>query len=235
MILTIQLLAVVLCAVSAAMRAPAALKGRSVPLFFCFLLMTVAVTLSIQQIYSAVDAVLGGLNLANVALRMALFSVFLTLGTVIARAFDARSVERLIGGRPGLWAVGLAAGTTVVAFLLGAYGPDGALRALEPAGLFYANTWRFYLAYVAACLLVTLVPTALDPRRSSIYRWSAGFQSIGFLVVAVVPFAILAATAAGAKTAFLDNFSQASIILVAAGLMLIWIAARRFRHAVPSH
>ena len=98
---------------------------------------------------------------------------------------------------------------------------------MTPAGLVYSNVWRVYLAYVSACLLVMLLPVAFDPRRSDLYRWSAILQAIGFTMVFVVPFATLAVLVVEAEEAFVKHISQLSIIFVASGLMLVWVAAWR--------
>ncbi len=223
----LQLSALAICAFSTVVRARGAWRGKGVPLFSCFLLMTVSVALSIRPVYAIVDEALGGINITNVLLRVALFIVFFTLGKVIAQAFDSMHVEWLVSGRPGIWVLGFAMGITMASFVLGAYAGGGVDPDPTPAGHVYFNTWRFYLAYVSVCLLVMLLPVAFDPRRSDLYRWSAILQSIGFTMVFVVPFATLAVLVVHAADTFVKHISQLSIIFVASGLMIVWLASWR--------
>ena len=101
--IVLQLFTLAICAFSTVVRARGAWRGRGVPLFSCFLLMTFAVTLSIRPVYEVVDNALGGLDIANLLLRTALFVVFYTLGKVIAQAFDSMHIEWLVSGKPGIW------------------------------------------------------------------------------------------------------------------------------------
>lgn len=231
MTLALQYIALVACAVSTIVRTPAALRGRGLPLWTCFALMTVSVALSIPDIYGPVDAVLGGINIANVILRTALYVVFCALGIAISKTFDSMHVEWLISGRPGLWVLGLAMGLTFCAFALGG-GAGGDLDTSTPAGLIYGMTWRFYLAYVAVCLLVMLLPVAFDARRRDVYRWSASLLSIGFALVCIMPFAMMAALVGGGEETLVKIISYSSILFVAAGLGMVWIAGRRARREI---
>ncbi|MDQ6752648.1 MAG: hypothetical protein M3017_04355, partial [Actinomycetota bacterium] len=76
MIAALQCLALGLCLASAIWRLPAALKGRNAGLFWVFVLLTLAVGLSLPTIYLPVDGVLGGRNFANLLLRFALYAIF---------------------------------------------------------------------------------------------------------------------------------------------------------------
>lgn len=230
MILVLQFLALGVCFVSTAVRTPAAWRGQGLPVWTCFALMTVAVALSIGPIYDVVDGVLGHAHVANVILRMALFIVFCTLGKALTQAFDSMHVEWLVSGRPGLWALGFSMGLTIAAFILGG-GAGGDMNSTTPAGLVYGMTWRFYLAYVAMCLLRMLLPVAFDPRRSDLYRWAAILQAAGFVLVFVMPFSMSAVLLGGGEETAVKLISQLSILFVAAGLGLVWLAARRHRAA----
>ncbi|MCW1249629.1 hypothetical protein ODZ83_05415 [Acaricomes phytoseiuli] len=191
------------------------------------------VALGIQPIYTAVDSWLGGVSVANLLLRFISFALFLLLGKILARVYtDSLVAEWLIAGRPGLWACGLASGLTLGAFLLGAFDNSSGQLAQNAASVVYTLTWRFYLSYVSAVLLSVLIPVVFDITRSDSFRWSAILQSLGYLMVFLIPFATLAKIGQlWDSDHFVRVLTYGSVIFVAAGFMIGWIVARRERQA----
>ena len=55
-----------------------------------------AVALSLESVYELVDGLLGGVNIANLVLRLTLYSAFLLLGVRVATALGSTLARRLI-------------------------------------------------------------------------------------------------------------------------------------------
>src|SRR5450830_1451096 len=68
------------CAVLALARVPSALRGENRLMFGILVLMTLAILLSMQGPYLAIDHVLGGSNLTNLILRFVIFGAILLIG-----------------------------------------------------------------------------------------------------------------------------------------------------------
>ena len=68
------------CGLIAAARVPSAIRGENRSLFYIFGLMTVAILLSIEKPYVAIDQALGGINLANLLLRFIIFAAIYFVG-----------------------------------------------------------------------------------------------------------------------------------------------------------
>ena len=92
MIAILQWTTLAVCSLAAIARIPSALRGENRSLFFVYAFMTVAILLSIEAPYLAVDSVLGGTNLANLLLRFIIFGTGFALGLRIARGFGADAV-----------------------------------------------------------------------------------------------------------------------------------------------
>ncbi len=234
MIVVLQWVALGLCLASAIWRLPAALKGRNAGLFWVFVLLALAVGLSLPTIYLPVDGVLGGRNVANLLLRFALYAIFFILAAKVAAAYRSPRSERLIRGPIGMWALIIVCIGTVVPFLLSdlpvsrtgltGYGDQISVSLYIVAG-------RLYPAYAAACLIL---PTAQAVRSSRLRTEcaAAGIICASFCMVVLltvlqvasfrldVPLAILT---------FMDLISYAAIIFLTVGLAMIWISVRTQR------
>ena len=102
MIAILQWTTLAACAVAAIARVPSALRGENRSLFFVYLFLTVAILLSIEAPYLAIDQALGGLNLANLVLRFIIFAAIFFLGLRVARGFGADDALRLLTGPVGI-------------------------------------------------------------------------------------------------------------------------------------
>ena len=91
--------------------------------------MTLAILLSIDAPYVAVDQVLGGMNIANLLLRFVIFAAIFFLGLRMARGFSADDALRLITGP-----VGIAVAAAASAGRGGRLPDDGYRRLLGGAG-----------------------------------------------------------------------------------------------------
>jgi hypothetical protein len=144
------------CVAMTAVRVPSAIRGRNRTMFFLFALLSADILLSIREPYLAIDAALGGFNLANLLLRFMLYGTFLLLGVKTAAAFGSSAGLRAIRGRAGIAVLLLVAVLTAwIFFAMETGGSAPGLSGLErSAGLeSYAALGRLYPGYVAACLL----------------------------------------------------------------------------------
>ncbi len=226
MIAVLQWVALGVCLVCAAWRLPATIKGRNVGLFWAFLLLSVAVGLSLPSIYLPVDALLGGRNFANLAVRFALYAIFYILAAKLAAAYRSPVGVRLIRGPIGISALVLIAAGTLALFLLSdlpvsSTGLKGYTDQWSVSA--YALAGRLYPAYAAACLLWPSAHAARAGARR-IERISAGVICCSFTMVL-----LLTALQLTALRVFLlmDMLSYGSIVCMAAGLALVWISLRR--------
>ena len=80
MIEILQWSTLAVCGLIAVARVPSALRGENRTLFWIFALMTLAILLSIEAPYVAIDQALGGINLANLILRFIIFAAILCVG-----------------------------------------------------------------------------------------------------------------------------------------------------------
>ncbi|UWX97252.1 hypothetical protein N2K95_00630 [Arthrobacter zhaoxinii] len=193
--LAFQYAALIVSAIFALLRLPLALKGRNPMLFWALALTAIGVGLSIPAIYLPVDALLGGVNYANLILRYAVYGVVLLIGSISAAAFRSAQARRLIVGRSGLVVLAVAVIVTSVLFFIsdlpvsspGLYGyPD------EYTIHVYAVVGRIYPAYVAACLIAPAFRAAAHARRPVLLRLGSGL--IGIALTEVVIWSILGAT-----------------------------------------
>ena len=104
------------CGSVAAARIPGAVRGKNPTICCIFGLMTLAILLSIEAPYVGIDQVLGGMNLANLLLRMVVFAAILCVGIRITKGFGAEGAYRLIAGRIGLLVLGVNSFIIVVVF-----------------------------------------------------------------------------------------------------------------------
>ncbi len=223
--LMIQWIALGLCAVGALVRLPGVRRKRGRTIFAALVLLTLAVGLSIDPIYHAVDALLGGANLANLLLRLTLYAVFVLLGVRMAAAFGSVRARRLIAGPFGRVILALAVAATLYFFTaadvptsstgLRAFGDQGAVQQ-------YAAVGRLYPAYVAACLVVPAIVSVFDRHYRPIHRVACGLLALGFLLVVV--FVLLRLTPLDLM-AWDVILPFTAIVLAVTGLCLIWLSS----------
>jgi hypothetical protein len=149
-------LTLVACLVMTAIRVPSALRGQNRTMFFLFALLSLDILLSIEAPYLAIDAFLGGFNLANLLLRFMLYGTFLLLGVKTAAAFGSAGGLRAIRGPAGLAVLLLVAALTAwIFFSMDTRGSTVGLSELHRNASLesYGALGRFYPGYVAACLL----------------------------------------------------------------------------------
>lgn len=185
---TVQWTALILCAVGAAIRVPGLRGGRGRPVFAALVLLTAAVGLSLPLIYQAVDAVLGGVNVANLMLRLILYAVFVLLGIRMSAAFGSRLSRRLIVGPVGLAVLALTVMATVYFFVASELPTSSpGLRAFDDQGSVqqYATVGRLYPGYVSACLVIPAVGSVLDRHARIMHRIAGAFVASGFALVVV--------------------------------------------------
>ncbi|WP_104181095.1 hypothetical protein [Arthrobacter sp. B0490] len=221
---TIQWIALVLCATGTAVRIPGARKGHGRTVFVALVLLTVAVGLSIPPIYEAADGLLGSVNIANLLLRLALYTVFLLIGVRMAAAFDSPLARRLVVGRFGVAILALTVAATLYFFVASELqGSSTALRAFDDQDTVqqYAAVGRLYPGYVAACLVLPAVASALDRGARTIHRVACALLAGGFSLVVVFVLLRLTTLQLGAWDILLP-FS--AILLTVLGLCLIWLS-----------
>lgn len=240
MIPTLQWTTLVVCALIALLRTPAALRGENRSLFGIFALATVAMLLSIEWNYTLVDGWLGGHNYANLLLRFIIYGTMLLAGYKIAKGFDdSRSLHLLLGpvGRAALIVVALA---TVVPFLLAnTAGTAVGLAALpdQSAGnkeliWLYTRAGRLYPAFVGVCLLPATIK-AWRSRLPRMVRSGAAVLSVGSAAMILLVIADFLPPSLG----FLQYIlSSAAVLGLVVGLGLIWlgkVSARRAARSAP--
>ncbi len=222
----LQFAALIACLACTAIRFPAMRRGRNRSLFWIFAMASLSVGLSIHAIYMPVDAVLGGINLANVALRVSLFAVFFLLASKVAAAYNSPLARAMVRGPVGIAVLVVCSAGIWISFFLSTKGPSSTgLSALadEPALTAYAGFGMAYMAYAAACVVV---PTARATfaRRLFLDRASALSMCIGFiLVLATVPIQLLPEP----NNTLLQGCSFSAVLFVAAGLALVWLSYLR--------
>ncbi|XTR51608.1 hypothetical protein ACOM2C_16155 [Pseudarthrobacter sp. So.54] len=96
MIAILQWTTLAVCALAAIARIPSAIRGENRSIFGIFLLSAVAVLLSIDPMYVAIDTWLGSANYTNLILRFVIYATVLLAGYRIARAFNAANSIRFI-------------------------------------------------------------------------------------------------------------------------------------------
>lgn len=222
----LQWTALGVCLACLAWRFPSAIKGRNTSLFWCFVLISVALGLSISSIYLPVDGLLGGTNVANLILHLCVDVLFFILAGKVASAYRSPAAVRLIRGLPGQAVLAVMIAATVAAFWSGdhprsstgldAYGE-------QPAIELYGHVNLVFPAYAAACLVWPTFRAALRARRV-LDRASALLLSLGFaLVVASLIGRLLPMREAWD----VYGLPFAAVLCVAIGLALVWISSVR--------
>ena len=229
MIPILQWTTLAVCALVAVARIPSALRGENRSIFGIFVLSTVAILLSIDRSYMAIDTLLGSGNYTNLVLRFVVYGTVLLAGYRIAKAFDApRSIRLIVGpaGKSVLTVIGIA---TVALFLLAdtagsATGLTGLpSRSPENAALigWYAAAGRLYPAYVAVCVLPASY-LAISRRLPLAIRIGALLLTVAFAAMALGSFFPLIPREAG-YLKFIINYT--SVLCLVLGLAFVWISS----------
>jgi len=221
----VQVSAFVLSSLFALFRLPDAIRGRNRSIFFCMVLIAISMGLSLPLFYEFVDPLLGGMNLANLLLRYALYGVFVILGLRAAAAFGAEWVRRLIIGPVGLGVLGVIVVLTA-GFFVASDIPVTSTGLLDYEDQVtvevYGMLGRLYPGYVAACVCAPALAAARNSRYRMPHRVGAGLFGAGLAIV--VFFSALTLVAEIGVFMLLLPFS--AVILVTLGLTVMWISRR---------
>ena len=180
--LALQLGALALSGIFALIRLPLAIKGRNPLLFWALVLLSTAIALGIPSVYLAVDGFLGGINIANVVIRFALYGFVLIIGIKSAAAFRAAAVSRLILGPVGIVVLCLVAALTIVLFCLAdmpASSPGLRDYSDQLPVFLYGILGRAYPGFIAACLIAPAFASAAHRRRPLLIRTGSALLGVG--------------------------------------------------------
>ncbi|MBG6183492.1 Ca2+/Na+ antiporter [Arthrobacter sp. CAN_A214] len=226
-VVAIQWVALAACLLGAAIRIPDVVRGRGRVVFAALVLLSVAVGLSLEPIYLAVDQLLGGVNLANLMIRLCLYAVFVLLGVRMVAAFKAPRARKFVVGPLGIAVLAVTVGATVYFFVQSdlPYSDTGLTAfADQEAVERYSEAGRLYPGYVAACLVGPALASAVNRHTRSLHRLAGAFLALGFGMVTVFAALQLFNVDLGAGAIVLP-FS--AILCVVLGLCLIWFSKRR--------
>ena len=207
-------------------RIPSALRGENRSLFFVYVFITVAILLSLEAPYLALDRVLGGINLANLLLRFIIFGTIFALGLRIARGFGADDALRLITGPAGIAFAGAASFAMVIVFvMMDTAGSSAGLVALSDKDArhgvlveYYGAAGRLYPSYVMLALLPAMLRTVRS-RLPVLVRLSAALLAVASAAIVLS----LSSPVIPASLAYLRFvFNYAAILCLVMGLALIW-------------
>lgn len=191
MIEILQWATLAVCCTAAVARIPSAIRGENRSLFYIFVLATLAILLSIDGPYVAIDGLLGSNNIANLVLRFVLFGVIFFIGLRSLRAFGAQKSRSMLLGLPGLLVFGLVSAFTVVVFLMmdtsGSSAGMVAISQRSPRDAvlveYYGAAGRAYPAYVSVVLLPALA-RAVASRLPALVRVGAFLLAVGGVCLA---------------------------------------------------
>ena len=226
MIAILEWTALGVCFACLLIRLPATIRGRNVSLFWCFALLTVAVGLSIPDIYVPIDGLLGGRNIANLVLRLCLYAIAFLLATKIAAAYQSRIGLRLIRGRIGMVVLGLNVLATFITFFTSdlPVSRTGLIDYADQSSVVaYALFGRLYPTYASVCLIWPTLNGGLVARRM-LDKSAALLMCAGFTLVPIVAVLQLAGKGGGPAIHLL---SYLAILCVAIGLALVWLSYAR--------
>ncbi len=222
----LQWAALAVCLGCTAWRVPALLHGRNRSLFWAFFLVTICVALSIPAVYLPFDGLLGGVNFANVLLRLSLFAAFFLLAAKIAAAYGSPAARTLIRGPVGLGVLAACSGGILAAYFLSDLsGSSPGLSGFFDQTSVVAYMWigRLYIAYAAACLVLPTGRAAFS-RRPPLDRAAALLMCLGFTCVCIT---LVVQLSTWHQAAVMGTLSFGSVLFVAAGLALVWVSYRR--------
>ncbi len=224
------------CGVVTLARVPSALRGENRSLFSIFALMTLAILLSIDAPYMAVDLALGGMNVANLVLRFVIFAAIFFLGLRVARGFSADDALRLITGPIGVAVAAAASAAVVVVFfmmdtagssagLVAVFAKDGHNAALVE---YYGAAGRLYPAYITAALFPAMVRTVRG-RLPVLVRCSAALLALGTVAISLSLLSPIIPPSLGFLR-FVFNYT--AVLCLVLGLVLIWVAKSLAKRAL---
>ncbi|MET4135229.1 hypothetical protein [Pseudarthrobacter sp. PvP090] len=229
MIAILQWTTLAVCALVAIARIPSALRGENRSIFGVFVLSTLAILLSIDVSYLAIDSWLGSENYTNLILRFVVYGTVLLAGYRIAKAFDAQTSIRLIIGPAGLGVLTVIGIATLGLFL--AADTTGSVTGLttlparspENAALieWYAAAGRLYPSFVAACILPATY-LAIRRRLPFAIRIGALLLTVAFAAMAFGSFYPLIPSEAGYLKAVIN---YTAVLCLALGLAFVWISS----------
>lgn len=232
MIEILQWSTLAVCGLIAVARVPSAVRGENRTLFWIFALMTLAILLSIETPYVAIDQALGGFNLANLILRFVIFAAILCVGIRVTRGFGATDGYRLLTGRTGMAVLALVSLAVVGVFLLmDSKGSSSGLAQISIRGghdavlvEYYGAAGRAYPAYVSLVLLPAMV-RALRGSLPLPIRTAAFLLAVGAVAIALTLFFPVMPSGWG-PAKFVVNYT--AVLCFVVGLALIWAARVRY-------
>ena len=222
----VQVSAFGLSSLFALLRLPDAIRGRNRSIFACAVLIAVATGLSLPVFYEFLDPLLGGVNVANLILRMALYAVFVILGFKGAAAFNASRARSAVAGPVGAVVLGATVLLTVYFFTISSlpYTSTGLYAFDDQASvIIYAHLGRLYPAYVAACLSFPALAASWNRRYRPAHRIGAGLFGAGLAVVVV----FTAMSLVWDLEIFMLVLPFSAVILVILGLAVMWVSHLR--------
>ena len=232
MIEILQWSTLAVCGLVAAARIPSALRGENRTLFWIFALITLAILLSIEAPYVAIDQTLGGFNVANLILRFVIFAAILCVGIRVTRGFGATDGYRLLTGPVGMTVLAVISLSLVAVFvLMDTGGSSSGLAKITARGGtdavladYYGAAGRAYPSYVSVVLLPAMVRAVRSslplPIRSAAFLLAVG--GVGVALTLLFPFV----PKQWAAATFIINYT--AILCFVTGLALIWIAKIRY-------
>ncbi|TLM81466.1 hypothetical protein FDW83_15870 [Pseudarthrobacter sp. NamE2] len=228
MIAVLQWSTLAICALIAIARIPSALRGENRSLFYIFTLMTLAILLSIEAPYVAIDQALGGINLANLLLRFVIFATIYVLGVKVTRGFGAEGAYRLITGRAGMAVLLVISVVMVAVFVMmdtagSSAGLVGPARMNARNGVlveYYGAAGRAYPAFVSLALLPAMI-VAVRSTLPVLIRMAAGLLAIGGVAITLsLLFPVFPRSWDSLE--FVINYTAVLCFMI--GLALIWAA-----------
>jgi putative Mn2+ efflux pump MntP len=239
MIEVLQWSTLAICGLATLVRVPSALRGENRSLFSILALMTLAILLSIDAPYVAVDQALGGMNVANLVLRFVIFAAVFFLGFRMARGFGADDSLRLITGPVGIAAAAAASAAVVVLFLMtdtagsSAGLIDVAAKGARNAALveYYGAAGRLYPAFIMLALFPAMVRT-LRSSLSVLVRCGATLLALGTVAISLsLLFPVIPPSLGFLR--FVINYT--AVLCVVLGLVLFWLAKALAHRATKKH
>lgn len=227
MIEILQWSTLAVCVIAALARIPSAIRGENRSLFYIFILATLAILLSIDGPYIAIDSVLGSTNITNLVLRFVNFAVIFVIGLRCVKAFGAQESRRWLVGLPGALVFGLVAAVMVAFFvMMDSSGSSAGLvavyeRSPQDARLveYYGAAGRAYPAYVSLVLLPAML-RAVTTRLPALVRAGALLLAVGGVSLGLsLLFPFIPAQLSSLR--FIINYGAALCFVL--GLAAFWI------------
>ena len=235
MIEILQWSTLAVCGLIALARVPSALRGENRTLFYIFALLTLAILLSIEAPYLAIDQFLGGINITNVILRFVIFAAIFFVGVRVTKGFGADDAYRLIAGRAGKVVLLALSLVVVLVFLMmdttsSSVGLTDAAAASERNEVlveYYGAAGRAYPSYVSLVLLPAMI-RAVRSRLPVMVRIAAALLAVGGISLALTLLFPVFPPAMGAAK-YIVNYT--AVLCYVVGLALIWAAKVRSKKA----